>query len=158
MQIAWADVVRNPATRESSSLRPGRAGQTVEEAEKIGVSVNYCRDDSDVRNGINITNYDRIHKFDCGQFSGVVLDESSIIKHHAAKTLQSLLDAFRVTPFKLCATATPAPNDWSWATMPSFWAFGRRCWPSSSFTTAATRRHGGSRVMRGICSGGGLRG
>ncbi len=115
MQIAWADVVRKQSSGSRIIiLAPlAVAGQTVEEAEKIGVSVNYCRDDSDVRDGINITNYDRIHKFDCGQFSGVVLDESSIIKHHAAKTLQTLLDAFRATPFKLCATATPAPNDWT---------------------------------------------
>jgi len=115
MQTAWADVVRKQSNDSRIIiLAPlAVAGQTVEEAEKIGVSVNYCRDDSDVRDGINITNYDRIHKFDCGQFSGVVLDESSIIKHHAAKTLQTLLDAFRATPFKLCATATPAPNDWT---------------------------------------------
>ena len=115
MQVAWADVVRNQANDSRIIiLAPlAVAGQTVEEAEMVGVSVNYCRDDSDVRNGINITNYDRIHKFDCGKFSGVVLDESSIIKHHAAKTLQTLLDAFRTTPFKLCATATPAPNDWT---------------------------------------------
>jgi hypothetical protein len=46
-------------------------------------------------------------------FSGVVLDESSCIKHHDAKTLRVLLEAFRSTPFKLCATATPAPNDWT---------------------------------------------
>lgn len=115
MQIAWADVVRQQrAESKIIILAPlAVAEQTVEEAEKIGVSVNHCRDDSDVRTGVNITNYDRIHRFDCGQFDGVVLDESSIIKHHAAKTLQTLLDAFRSTPFKLCATATPAPNDWT---------------------------------------------
>ena len=115
MQIAWADVVRQQrADSRVVILAPlAVADQTVQEAEKIGVSVNLCRDDGDVRNGINITNYDRLHRFDCGQFSGVVLDESSIIKHHAAKTLQALLDAFRATPYKLCATATPAPNDWT---------------------------------------------
>ena len=77
MEVAWADVVCNQANDSRIIiLAPlAVAGQTVEEAEKVGVSVNYCRDDSDVRNGINITNYDRIHKFDCGQFSGVVLDE-----------------------------------------------------------------------------------
>jgi hypothetical protein len=62
---------------------------------------------------INITNYDRIHKFDASQFGAVVLDESSVIKHHAAKTLQTLLDKFRATPYKLACTATPAPNDWT---------------------------------------------
>ena len=77
MQVAWSDVVcKQSSDSRIIILAPlAVAGQTVEEAEKIGVSVNYCRDDSDVRDGINITNYDRIHKFDCGQFSGVVLDE-----------------------------------------------------------------------------------
>lgn len=115
MQVAWSDVVCNSRKgAEIMILAPlAVAGQTVEEAAKVGVAVNYCREDSDVRTGINITNYDRIHKFDCSRFYGVVLDESSIIKHHSAKTLQTLLDAFRDTPFKLCATATPAPNDWT---------------------------------------------
>lgn len=115
MQVAWSDVVcKSRKGAEIMILAPlAVAGQTVEEAANVGVEVNYCREDSDVRPGINITNYDRIHKFDCSRFYGVVLDESSIIKHHSAKTLQTLLDAFRDTPFKLCATATPAPNDWT---------------------------------------------
>ena len=63
--------------------------------------------------GINITNYDRLHRFDPSFFNAVVLDESSCIKHHDTKTLKTLLDSFRNTPFRLCATATPAPNDWT---------------------------------------------
>lgn len=89
------------------------AAQTAREGALIGVGVTMCRDGADVRPGINITNYDRLHRFDAGRFRGVVLDESSIIKHHDAKTLRVLLDAFAATPFKLCATATPAPNDWT---------------------------------------------
>ena len=82
----------------------------------------------------------------------MVLDESSVIKHHTSKTLQALLDAFSRTPYRLCATATPAPNDWTeLARTPSSWASarGQKCWQSSSCTTAATRRHGASRAMRG---------
>ena len=89
------------------------AQQTADEGAEIGVGVTVCRDGADVRRGINITNYDRLHRFDPSMFGGVVLDESSCIKHHDAKTLRTLLDAFRDTPFKLCATATPAPNDWT---------------------------------------------
>ncbi|MGL4260206.1 MAG: hypothetical protein ACRCTX_01195, partial [Afipia sp.] len=84
MQVAWSDVVcKSRDGAEIMILAPlAVAGQTVEEAAKVGVAVNYCREDSDVRSGINITNYDRIHKFNCSRFYGVVLDESSIIKHH----------------------------------------------------------------------------
>jgi len=54
-----------------------------------------------------------MHKFDMRQFAGVALDESSIIKHHSSRTLALLIDAFRTTPYKLCCTATPSPNDWA---------------------------------------------
>lgn len=114
MQLAWADMVHRETGGDVLILAPlAVAEQTAEEGASIGVQVTHAREAGDVRPGITITNYDRMHKFDAARFSGVVLDESSIIKHHAAKTLQTLLDAFRVTPYKLCATATPAPNDWT---------------------------------------------
>lgn len=114
MQIAWADTVQRETGRDVFILAPlAVAEQTVEEGGLVGVEINHARDDSDVRNGITITNYDRLHMFDASRFGAVVLDESSIIKHHAAKTLQILLDTFRETPYKLACTATPAPNDWT---------------------------------------------
>lgn len=112
MQLAWASAVRD-AGHDVLILAPlAVAAQTVAEGREIGVDVTLCREACDVKQGINITNYDRLHKFDCSRFGGVVLDESSVIKHHDSKTLATLLEAFRMTPFKLCATATPAPNDW----------------------------------------------
>lgn len=114
MQLAWADMVCRETGGDVLILAPlAVAEQTVEEGATIGVQVVHARESYDVRPGITITNYDRLHKFDVSRFVGVVLDESSIIKHHAARTLQLLLDAFRTTPYKLCATATPAPNDWT---------------------------------------------
>ena len=114
MQLAWADTVHRETGSDVLILAPlAVAEQTTEEGESIGVAVTHARDGEDVRPGITITNYDRLHKFDVARFGGVVLDESSIIKHHAAKTLQTLLDSFEATPYKLCATATPAPNDWT---------------------------------------------
>ncbi len=114
MQIAWADAVHAVENHDVLILAPlAVAAQTVEEGRALGIDVTHCRDDSDVRPGINITNYDRLHRFDSGRFGAVVLDESSCIKHHDSKTLQRLMDAFNHAPFKLCATATPAPNDWT---------------------------------------------
>lgn len=114
MQIAWADQVHSHTGADVLILAPlAVAEQTVEEAASVGVTITHCREDWQVKPGINITNYDRLHRFDCSTFGAVVLDESSIIKHHAAKTLQTLLDTFRTTPYKLACTATPAPNDWT---------------------------------------------
>lgn len=114
MQISWADAIHRQTGLDVLIIAPlAVAAQTVEEGEKIGVNVNQCRDGSEVNSGITITNYDRLHRFDTSRFGAVVLDESSVIKHHTSKTLQTLLDSFATTPFKLCATATPAPNDWT---------------------------------------------
>lgn len=114
MQVAWADVVHKHTGGDILILAPlAVAQQTVAEAADCGVSITHAREACEVTPGINITNYDRLHKFDCSRFVAVVLDESSAIKHHTSKTLQMLLDAFRHTPYKLCATATPAPNDWT---------------------------------------------
>jgi len=114
IQIAWADAVRKHTKRPVLILAPlAVASQTVLEGASLAVEIQLCREASDVGPGINITNYDRMHKFDPSLFGGVVLDESSCIKHHDAKMLRMLLTAFKDTPFKLCATATPAPNDWT---------------------------------------------
>lgn len=114
MQIAWADEVVRRTGGSVMILAPlAVAAQTVGEGAEIGVGITHCREPEDVRPGINITNYDRIHKFDCSGFVGVVLDESSCIKHHTARTFDQLVQAFGRTPYRLCATATPAPNDWT---------------------------------------------
>lgn len=114
MQIAWADEVHQQTGGDVLILAPlAVAQQTVAEAAALGVSITHAREDVDIRPGLNITNYDRLHRFDSERFAGVVLDESSIIKHHTSKTLKALLDAFNRTPYRLCATATPAPNDWT---------------------------------------------
>lgn len=87
------------------------AAQTAREAEKFGVDAAVARDGSDVRTAINITNYDRLDRFDVSQFSGVVLDESSILKNFTGRTRNALVNAFRNTPYRLACTATPSPND-----------------------------------------------
>lgn len=114
IQLAWSDLLCRNVDCDVLILAPlAVAQQTTEEGTAIGVNVTHARSAEDVRRGINVTNYDRLHLFDPSRFGAVVLDESSIIKHHTAKTLQQLIDAFAATPYKLCATATPAPNDWT---------------------------------------------
>lgn len=114
MEVAFAAEVHRRTGGDVMILAPlAVAAQTTTEARLMGITVTHCREPKDVRPGINITNYDRIHKFDCSQFVGVVLDESSCIKHHTARTFAQLVEAFKDAPYRLCATATPAPNDWT---------------------------------------------
>jgi superfamily II DNA or RNA helicase len=114
MQVAWSDAVQRETRGRVLILAPlAVAQQTALEAADMGVNIVHAKDGAEVGDGITITNYERLHRFDPRIFSGVVLDESSCIKHHDTKTLKTLLEAFRTTQFKLCATATPAPNDWT---------------------------------------------
>lgn len=114
IELAWGSAVCTYTNKPILIISPlAVAAQTAREGQRIGVHVTVCREAYDVQDGINITNYERMHKFDATAFGGVVLDESSIIKHHDARTFVMLVDMFRQTPFKLAATATPAPNDWT---------------------------------------------
>lgn len=89
------------------------AQQFRREAEKfgIGVDVTVCREARDVRPGINVTNYERLEKFDLSRFVAVDADEGSILKAYTGKTKQALCRSFAGYRFKMSATATPSPND-----------------------------------------------
>ena len=114
MHLAWGREVADETQLPVIVLAPlAVAEQTVAEGRAIGVPVTHVRQQSEVVAGVNVCNYERLHRLDPAAFGGVVLDESSIIKHHDAKTFGLLLEAFERTAFKLCATATPAPNDWT---------------------------------------------
>lgn len=114
MQLEWARCANEYTGSPIIILAPlAVSEQTKKEGEKFGISVNVAADNSDIKPGINITNYEKLHKFDCSQFSGVVLDESSILKNFAGKIRNQIIDLFRATPYKLCCTATPSPNDYT---------------------------------------------
>ena len=85
--------------------------QIAREGAKFGIPVTVCREQSDVRPGLNVTNYERLHRFDASVFGAVILDEGSILKSRDGKTRTQILETFAATPYKLVATATPSPND-----------------------------------------------
>ena len=85
--------------------------QLIAEAKTVGITIHYARSQEDVKHPISITNYDRLHLFDLSVFSGVVLDESSIIKSEDGRTRTELIERCKDVPFRLAATATPSPND-----------------------------------------------
>jgi len=107
MQVAWANAI-GERTLFIAPLAVSR--QTIREAELIGVGIKYLRDD-DLKEKMIITNYEMADHFNPDNFGAVVLDESSILKSIAGKTREKLIRMFANTPFRLCCTATPAPND-----------------------------------------------
>lgn len=112
MQLAWADAVANHTGGRVLVLTPlAVAQQTAAEASRFGINAAVCRDGALPPSGIVIANYQLIHKFSAKDFSGVVLDESSILKSFDGKFRSQIIDMFSSTLFKLACTATPAPND-----------------------------------------------
>lgn len=87
------------------------ASQTVQEGAVLGYDIQLCRGQEDVHPGLNIANYEMLHKFNPDTFAGIILDESSILKSFTGKVRTELIETFANTPFKLACTATPAPND-----------------------------------------------
>jgi len=112
MQTSWADNVVKHTGKDVLIVAPlCVAHQTVSEAAKFGITVNYTRSQDNVKPGINITNYEMLEHFDMDSFIGVVLDESSIIKNRDGKTRNALIESCKNIPYKLSCTATPSPND-----------------------------------------------
>jgi len=113
-QLVWADEINRHTCAPVLILCPlAVAHQTQREAERFDINARVIREQSEAGGGINICNYDRLHLLDAGSFSGVVLDESSILKAFSGKLRRAITDAFAKTPYKLCCSATPAPNDFT---------------------------------------------
>lgn len=110
MLLEWTRLISQRAALIVAPLSVAR--QTVREGDRWGVPVRYVRGADEVEPGaIHVTNYELIERFDAGAFDAVVLDESSILKALDGKTRQRLTELFDETPYRLCCTATPAPND-----------------------------------------------
>jgi superfamily II DNA or RNA helicase len=111
MQIEWARLTGERCL----ILAPlAVAHQTIREAAALDITVDYVRNQAEADASsatIVISNYERLHLFDPAQFGAVVLDESSILKAFSGTTKKALIKAFAATPWRLCCTATPAPND-----------------------------------------------
>ena len=78
----------------------------------------YVRNMDEVRNAksdILITNYERIREgnIDPQYFTAASLDEASILRSFGSKTNIEFRQKFRGVKYKLVATATPSPNDYT---------------------------------------------
>jgi len=108
MQIEWANNICRHTGGKVLILAPlAVSHQTIHEGKKLGVDISYYGGDADIQ----IINYDKLDHVDVSLFSGVVLDESSILKNFTGKIRDKIIETFINTPFKLACTATPSPND-----------------------------------------------
>jgi DNA modification methylase len=114
-QLEWARLVTEHTQAPVLILCPlAVAGQTIKEGERFGIDVfRYDQKAEPCTNepGIFISNYEQLENIDCSVFSGVVLDESSILKNYEGATKSLVINRFLNTRYKLACTATPSPND-----------------------------------------------
>lgn len=111
MQLEWAKHVCRHTEKPVLILAPlAVAQQTQREGEKFGIPVTVCRSGDDMKPGINITNYELWNKFPSLDLGGLVIDESSVLKGDGPLR-KGLTDVAQGIPYRLAATATPAPND-----------------------------------------------
>jgi DNA modification methylase len=112
MQLEWARHVHRQTGGNVLIIAPlAVAQQTATEGAKFGVEVTICREASEIQPGINVTNYEMLHKFSPEAFVGLVLDESSILKAYGGTYRKQLTEFAERIPYRLACTATPAPND-----------------------------------------------
>lgn len=101
-QLEWAKHVSEYTKKKVLVLAPlAIVKQTKNESIKFGI-------DLDV---FDISNYEQLKNIDASKYSGIVLDESSILKGRDGKMSSMIISTFRNTPYKLACTATPSPND-----------------------------------------------
>ena len=113
IQLTWAENVARQTDGRVLILTPlAVAFQTVKEGEKIGVEVTHRREGLQPGDRIVVTNYERLHYFNPEDFTGVVCDESSILKNFDGSTRAAVTDFMRKMPYRLLCTATAAPNDY----------------------------------------------
>jgi superfamily II DNA or RNA helicase len=112
IQLTWAENVARKTDKPVLILAPlAVSGQTVKEADKIGVDCQQSRDGK-VMPRITVTNYEKLHLFNPSDFAGCVCDESSILKHFTGATQMQVTRFMNKMPYRLLCTATAAPNDY----------------------------------------------
>lgn len=112
-ELAWANALYEAEKGKTLIFTPlAVAAQMEREAKKFGIDAKHVNSGDENNCPIQITNYQKIDRFDLSKYRGVVLDESSILKNYAGKFRTSLIEKCKEIPYRLAATATPSPNDY----------------------------------------------
>ena len=102
MQLSWSECIFQKTNKKVLILAPlAVVNQTKNEATKFKINID----------SFDIYNFEQLKNIDISIYAGIVLDESSILKGRDGKLSRLIIDSFINTPYKLCCTATPSPND-----------------------------------------------
>lgn len=112
MEFVWAQNVAEETNKPVLISCPLAVSyQMLKEANKFGIEL-HRSSDGKAHKPITVTNYQRLHLFNEAEFSGMVCDESGILKGYDGATRKIITNFMRKMKYRLLATATPAPNDY----------------------------------------------
>lgn len=114
IQLVWAKNVLMHTNKSVLVVTPLAVSfQTINEGEKFGIAcTNKILSVGKSKPEIIITNYEKLHYFNPDNFSGIVCDESSILKSFNGIIKNNITAFMRKIPYRLLATATASPNDY----------------------------------------------
>lgn len=115
MQCEWARIVSEKTSLPVLIIAPLCISEQTQRESKDVLNMDierYSKDTFSGKNGVYVTNYEQIKNVNFQEFIGIVLDESSILKHRDSKTRMYLIDNIKDIKYRLSLTATPAPNDY----------------------------------------------
>jgi len=113
MQLVWAQNIVEKTNKPVLIATPLAVSyQVLREAEKFGIDCKRSIDGKLFNKSIVVTNYERLHHFDPNDFSGLVCDESSILKNFNGAIKGRITNFMTKLPYRLLCTATAAPNDY----------------------------------------------
>lgn len=111
IELIWSHNVYKKTGKPVLILTPLAVSQQTErEGMKFGIECAVSRDGK-IPASIVVTNYERLHYFDAEKFGGCVCDESGAIKNYDAERTGAITEFMKRVPYRMLATATPAPND-----------------------------------------------
>lgn len=109
--LVWAENVVRHTNKPVLIVTPLSVSyQVVREGEKFGIGVEQSRD-GNFSGKIIVTNYEKLHLFESSQFTGMVCDESSILKNFDGEIKNQIIQFIKKLPYRLLTTATASPND-----------------------------------------------
>jgi hypothetical protein len=112
IELEYGRVIAEHTNKPVIMFAPLAVGaQHVREANRFGIEARTVKTQDDIGPGVNIANYERIHLFEAESFGAFIGDESGIIKNYSGMTTRKVMEFVEKMPFRLLATATPAPND-----------------------------------------------
>lgn len=113
-ELEWAKHIYNHTNKPILIICPlAVSGQIIEEGKKFGYDVNRLNLQKGIETAINVINFEQLSNVDVSLFSGIVIDESSILKSFTGALRNLIIKTFKDFKFKLACTATPSPNEYT---------------------------------------------